>query len=387
MNGSGLTAAVNAGSDTPLTAPRRLLRIAMVGAKGIPALHGGIERHVEEIATRLAQRGHRVDVFTRAYHPYRRPDFAGVRLQRRASLRTKHLDAATHTAWCVLEAVASHRYDVVHVHGIGPGLFTGWAAPRLPTVFTFHAQDWRQEKWGDVARWCLRRGEATAVRRASAVIVVSKLLQRYVYDTYGRIARYIPNGAALPHTTRADRLERLGLAPGAYILFVGRIIADRGVDTLLDAYRQVGGDVKLAVVGDVQLERAQFEALRARGDARVRFLGHQSGDDLQQLYAHAAFCVHPSRVEGLPIAVLEAMSHGRLVLVSDIPENLEAIGEAGESFAVGDVPALGAALERLLGDRDRANTVGKRARQRIERHFSWDAITRATEDVYLDLLT
>jgi glycosyltransferase involved in cell wall biosynthesis len=274
VNWNELSARLNATPDAP-PAPRRLLRIAMVGAKGIPALHGGIERHVEEIATRLVQRGHRVDVFTRAYHPYRRPDFAGVRLQRRASLRTKHLDAATHTARCVLEAIASRRYDVVHVHGIGPGLFTGWAAPRLPTVFTFHAQDWRQEKWGRVARWCLRRGEATAVRRAGAVIVVSKLLQRYVYDTYGRMARYIPNGAALPPPLPADRLARLGLTPGRYILFVGRIIADRGVDTLLDAYRQVGGDVQLAVVGEVQLEPAQFErrrfaaTLRARGVLRA----------------------------------------------------------------------------------------------------------------------
>lgn len=373
----------------PAAAPRpqvRRLRIAMLGAKGIPAVHGGIERHVEQIAIRLVRLGHQVDVFTRTYHPFAEPLFEGVRLRRRPSLRTKHLDAASHTALCVLEAAFSQRYDLLHVHGIGPGLFLGWGARRLPTVFTYHAQDWRQEKWGRLARWSLLRGEANAVRQAGAVIAVSRLLQRHVYDTYGRIAHFIPNGASLPPPAGDEHLARFGLQPGNYLLFVGRIIADRGLDTLLDAYRQVPGEMPLVLVGEVQLSRQLFGQLRQRADPRVHFLGHQGGAVLEQLYAHALFCVHPSRVEGLPIAVLEEMSHGKLVLVSDIAENLEAIGEAGRSFPVGDVPGLRDALLSLLAARQELVRVGQRARERVQQQFGWDAITRATEAVYAGLL-
>jgi glycosyltransferase involved in cell wall biosynthesis len=215
----------------------RPLRIAMVGHKGIPALHGGIERHVDEIARRLVRLGHRVDVFNRPYHPERSGHYEGVRVRRRPSLPTKHLDAGTHTALCVLESIVTRRYDIVHVHGIGPGIFVGWARPFVRTVFTFHAQDWRQQKWGRLARWSLQRGERVAVRRAHAVITVSRLLERYVHEKHGRAAHYIPNGATLRPRPAFDLLQRWGLVPGEYLLFVGRLISDRGLARLLEATR------------------------------------------------------------------------------------------------------------------------------------------------------
>jgi glycosyltransferase involved in cell wall biosynthesis len=358
------------------------LRIALLGHKGIPAVHGGIERHVDEIARGLVRRGHRVDVFNRPYHPYRSGGYEGVRLRRRPSIPTKHLDAGTHTLWCVLETILSRRYDLVHVHGIGPGIFVGLAQPFLPTVFTFHAQDWRQRKWSARARDWLRRGEAMAVRRADAVITVSQLLRDYVRERYGRDADCIPNGAHVLADPGHDALATWGLEPGRYLLFVGRLISDRGLAGLVEAHAGLAGAPLLVIVGDVQHDRRHVDELRARAGAGVVFTGYQSGATLAQLYANALVCVHPSEVEGLPIAVLEAMGAGKCVLVSDIPENLEAIGDAGARFAVGDVRDLSAQLGALLADPDRIAALGARARARVEREFDWDAIVARTERVY-----
>ena len=362
------------------------LRIAMVGHKGVPAVHGGIERHVEEIARGLARRGHRVDVYNRPYHPYRQRTYEGIRVRRRPSLPTKHLDAGTHTLWCVLEAVLSRRYDLVHVHGIGPGIFVGLVHPFLPAVFTFHAQDWRQRKWGPSARDWLRRGEAVAVRRADAVITVSQLLRAYVRERYGRDATCIPNGARIAPHPGSAALAAWGLQPQAYLLFVGRLISDRGVAGLIAAHATLPRAPKLVIVGDVQHDRRHVDELRATAGANVVFTGYQTGGVLAQLYANALLCVHPSEVEGLPIAVLEAMAAGRAVLVSDIPENLEAIGDAGARFAVGDVDALRAALAALVADPARVAALGAAARARVAREFDWDVIAAATERVYRDAL-
>ena len=382
MSASPRAAAAPAGTPADF----RPLRIAFLGCKGIPARHGGIERHVEEIATRLVQRGHRVDVFNRAHHPEHERTYAGVQLRRRPSLNTKHFDAASHTALCTLEAAISQRYDVLHVHGIGPGLFVPWAGKRVRTVFTYHAQDWRQRKWGTVARWFLRRGEATAMRHADAVIAVSRLLHHYIEATYGRVAHYIPNGAAAPATVVGDAaLARWGLERRGYLLFVGRILADRGLGTLLDAYRALPEPARLAVVGDAHVSAGEIEALRRRADDRVVFTGYQTGDDLQQLYAHAAAFVHPSEIEGMPIAVLEAMAHGCPTVVSDIAENKEAVGDAGLTFPVGNPDALREVLGGLLARPEWARDLGEQGRARVRSTYNWDDIVRATERVYLGL--
>ncbi len=380
MNGEQTT-----DSRTACDAPPRSLRIAMVGSKGIPARHGGIERHVEEISRRLVQRGHRVDVFTRAYHPLRETTCDGVRLLRRPSLHTKHFDAASHTALCALEIAARGGYDILHFHGIGPGLFLPWVGKRAHTVFTYHAQDWRQRKWGPAARWFLRQGERTAIRHAGAVIAVSHLLQHYVQNTYGRRAYYVPNGATFDVPDSDAGLAQWGLHPRGYVLFVGRILADRGLGTLLDAFAALDGPQRLVVVGDVQVSPATLRALQARADPRVVFTGFQAGATLQGLYANAAVCVHPSEVEGLPIAVIEAMAHARPVVVSDIAENLEAIGDTGVAFPVGNPDALRAVLDELLTQPERALALGQKACARARASYNWEDIARATEDVYLSL--
>jgi glycosyltransferase involved in cell wall biosynthesis len=226
------------------------------------------------------------------------------------------------------------------------------------------------------------RGESVAVRRADAVITVSRILRDYVRTRYGRDATCIPNGARLAAHPGRDALAAWGLEPQGYLLFVGRLISDRGLPGLLQAHATLPQAPPLVIVGDVQHDRRRIDELRAGAGGRVVFTGYQTGRVLAQLYANARLCVHPSEVEGLPIAVLEAMSFGRAVLVSDIPENLEAIGDAGACFAVGNTQALGGALAALLADPERIASLGAAARQRVGRHFDWDAIVVATEGVY-----
>ncbi len=366
----------------PQAGAPRPLRIAMVGQKGIPPLHGGIERHVDELSRRLVQRGHQVDVFNRIYHPRGSGLYEGVRVRRRPSIPTKHLDAGTHTALCLLECVATRRYDLVHVHGIGPGIFVGLVRNFLPTVFTLHAQDWRQRKWGRMARWFLLQGERVAVRRAQAVITVSSLLSRYVREAYGREAYSIPNGATLGPVADPAPLAQWGLEPERYVLFVGRLIGDRGLDILLGAHASLVNPPPLVIVGDVQHDPGQAKKWRERAGPGVRFTGYQTGENLEALYSHAALCVHPSEVEGMALAVLEAMAHGRAVLVSDIPENLEAVGDCGATFGVRDEEALRREMMALLSDPAGRAALGARARERVRQYFDWDAITLRTEQVY-----
>ena len=382
----------------------RPLRIAMIGQKGIPARYGGVETHVEAISTRLAARGHEVWAFCRSrlkpgldgeplpegYHTNGDgSDFRGVRLAYRPSLHTKHTDAASHALFCALEASWAHSFDIVHLHGIGPascapvaGLFG------RPVVSTFHALDWRQVKWGERARRMLHRGEAIGARHSDAVIAVSRLMQAHVQNTHGIDATYIPNGAAPPATPPdASWLSRWGLKPGGYILTVGRIIPDRELHTLIEAFNQLPSTLHLVIVGSETPRTSYSDSLERAAGGRVLFTGDVFGEGLQALYGHCLFYVLASRVEGLPITVCEAMAHGKALVLSDIPENVEVGGEAAHYFKCGDVNALLAALSELSSNAALRAGLGALAAARCRQTYNWDLITDQIEGVYYRVLS
>ena len=323
------------------------MKVAMIGLKGVPALHGGIERHVEELGRGLARLGHDVTVYCRDH--YTPPDASAeaVTLRRLPSVNTKHLDAWTHTLLASLDA-APRRFDVYHYHALGPATLA--FIPRSlgkTVVVTVHGLDWQREKWGPVASAYLRAGEWAAARLATRTVVVSRELQRYFARRYRRRTTYVPNAVGTPGPVDLRALEPYDLEAGQYLLTVGRLVPEKGIHLLLEAYRNVATDLPLVVVGD-DPHGKYLARLREEADDRVRFVGYVYGPPLAAFFAGSYLYVQPSTLEGLSIALLEAMSYGAGVLASDIPPNVEALGDAGFYFPTGDVAALGEQLRRRV---------------------------------------
>ena len=365
----------------------RPLKIAMVGSKGVPARFGGIEKHVEKISIRLARRGHSVTVYGRV--PFCESGmWEGIRVRAVPSIPTKNLDTASNS---MIASAAAYLgdYDIVHFHGIGPSIFC--AKPLrsgMRTVCTIHALDYRQSKWGRRAKRFLEHGERKAVGNSDAPVAVSRLMARQLSEKYGREVRYIPNGATPGAGPEFREAAELGIEPGRYILSVGRFIVERGFDTLIEAYNNTDTDLQLVIAGDARFEESYSSKIRAMAGDKVVMPGYISGRRLEELYAHCAFYVLPSLVEGLPISLIEAMSHSRPVVISDIPENLEVAGGIGETFAAGDPVDLTRALDKVisLGPEELAS-MGAAGLRKVESDYNWDDITGTIEALYLELLS
>lgn len=367
------------------------LRVAMIGQKGYPPVHGGIERHVAELAVRLARRGIAVDIYSRPHYsdadgPTPEP---GVRVVRRPSLPTKHLDAITHTVACTLDSLR-RGHDVVHYHALGPGLLAGvprWLR-RRPTVTTVHGLDWQREKWGALARGVLRLGERASACLPDRTIVVSRALADHYAAAYGRRTDCIPNGIPPPVRREPEAMTALGVRP-PYVLFVGRLVPEKGCHVLLDAFAALPEDLRsthrLVIAGDAGFTRGYADSLRARADDRVVFTGYVHGAVLDELYSNAAAVCLPSSLEGLSIALLESMSYGNACLVSDIPPNREAGGEAVRYAPPGDAAALRDGLADLLRDPAARTRLAAAARTRALEHYSWETAADATADLYREL--
>ncbi len=357
------------------------MKVAMIGLKGVPALHGGIERHVEELGRGLARLGHDVTVYCRDH--YTPPDASaeGVTLRRLPSVNTKHLDAWTHTLLASLDA-APRRFDVYHYHALGPATLA--FIPRSlgkTVVVTVHGLDWQREKWGPVASAYLRAGEWAAARLATRTVVVSRELQRYFARRYRRRTTYVPNAVSMPGPVDLRALEPYDIEAGRYLLTVGRLVPEKGIHFLLEAYRNVATDLPLVVVGD-DPHGKYLARLREEADDRVRFVGYVYGPPLAAFFAGSYLYVQPSTLEGLSIALLEAMSYGAGVLASDIPPNVEALGEAGFYFPTGDVAALGEQLRRLVASPEDVKEKGAAAERRVADLYSWEEVARRTAAVY-----
>lgn len=362
----------------------------MLGQKGIPARGGGVERHVEELATRLAKNGHEVFVYCRDhYTSSRKTTHNGVRCIYMPTIRTKHLDAILHTFLATVH-VLFQRADIVHYHAIGPAslLWIIRLLKRNATIFfTFHCQDYHHEKWGLVARLYLRFGEAIGCRFAHRIITVSKTLTKYVWTAYQRNAAYIPNGAPrIGRIAHRRQLQRLGLVKNEYILSVARLIPHKGIHELIAAYQKILTKKKLVIVGDGTYTDRYVQKLYAlaNGNPNILFLGNQIGETLATLYGNAYCFVHPSHSEGLSIALLEAMQYGQGVLTSSIPENREVIEGVGYTFRTGSVDDLTHKLDFLLRHPDCVRRAGERARLRARRAYHWETIVRTTERCYLE---
>jgi glycosyltransferase involved in cell wall biosynthesis len=361
----------------------------VLGLRGIPNVQGGIETHVEHLYPRLVTLGCDVDVVCRT--PYVDADqrkFGAIRLRRIWSPQRPGLEAFVHSLLGVIYAGFS-RPDILHIHGIGPAAVTPLARLfGLRVVVTHHGPDYDRDKWGSMARAALRFGERMGMRYANARIVISKVIAELVRSRHGRDSVLIPNGVVVPELeASAEHALGFGLVPGKYFLQVSRIVPEKRQLELIEAFRLARpAGWKLALVGglgaDNYSKRVRAAAAETDGVVLTDFL---TGAPLRQVYSHAGAFVLPSSHEGLPIAMLEALSYGLPVIASDIPANLEVGLPAASYFRTGDIEALQSALERFAAATEECGARQAR-RQWVESRYDWDEIAAQTLRVYRNVM-
>jgi glycosyltransferase involved in cell wall biosynthesis len=364
----------------------RHVRVAFIGGRGVVSKYSGIESYYERVGEELARMGHDVTVYCRSYFTPPLSEHHGMRVRRLPTIRSKHLETLVHTLLSTLDAVFSN-YDLVHYHCLGPALFS--FLPRLAgkkTIVTVQGLDWRRRKWGWIASHVLRLGETAAVALPNATMVVSHTLQQYYWQRYRQKAIYIPNGACLVRRSRPQQLAKWGLAPDNYVLFLGRLSPEKNCDLLIEAFERIRTEMKLVLAGGSSHSDAYVESLRRHECEQIRFLPWTSGDELEELLSHAALFVLPSDLEGLSLALLDAMAAGVCVLTSDIPENNEVVAGVGFTFHRGDQADLEHMLDLLLRDPELRRESAARAQKRIQEEYAWPAIARAIEESYYHVL-
>jgi glycosyltransferase involved in cell wall biosynthesis len=368
-------------------AKRPGLRIAMIGVKGVPH-PGGIENVVEELGSRLAARGHEITVYVRPHYtsPSMR-EFHGMRLFHLPSIPTKHFDAVTHTFLATAHAMIS-RTNVAHVHSIGLSPFVlPLRLNGIKTVVQSHGLDWRRNKWGPIVKAYLLASNHAAIRFPHATTVVSRTMQRYYEDRFGQEVVYIPNGVSPCQRVAPDLILQLGLQPNGYILFASRLVPEKGLHYLLNAYRSISNPNKMLVVaGDSNYGDEYAARMKALGCGNIIFLGFVRGRLFEELLSWAYLYVLPSEIEGLSTGLLQAMSYGNCVLVSNIPENREVTEEAGRFFESKSVPDLKEQLEALINNEDLIKEYRCRATERVRENYSWDNVADEYEKLYCQLM-
>lgn len=379
------------------------MKIAFIGHKRIPSREGGIEIVVDELATRMVDRGHQVIAYNRSGHNVAGSEFDGVANGRGKrfsyhgvnvvsvpTIEGKGLAALSSSFFATLQAIKA-KPDVIHYHAEGPCVMlrlAHWAGIR--TVATIHGLDWQRAKWGKFASMYLKLGERTAARCADEVIVLSRGVQEYFQRTYGRSTRLIPNGIEPVEPVAADLIaKKWGLAKGSYVLFLGRIVPEKGVHYLIDAFKRLDTGKRLVIAGGASDSAEYYESVRkaAGSDPRIVLAGFTQGAELAELYSNAYAYVLPSDLEGMPMSLLEALSYGNCCLTSDIPECADVLkGENGVmhgvTFRQGDVDDLAARLRELLDHPDTVAAFGKDAAAYVTGRYNWDKVVQATLKLY-----
>ena len=368
------------------------LKIAALGAKGIPH-PGGIELVMEEIGSRLANRGHQFDIFVRNHYMKDKPfqHYMGMGLPRSRGVHHKNLDAITHSA-SAFPRILVEQYDIVYVNSVGLSTLAWF--PRLlgkKVVLHTHGLDWKREKWGTVAKKLIRMSAWSSVAFPHMTFCVCLEDKRFLEGAYDRHCHYIPNGIPKVVLRQPHEIEEWGLKRDCYLLFMARLVPEKGAHFLLEAWENLPAklkqDKKLVIAGDSNHQDAYYRRLMEFKTAKgVVFTGFATGELKEELLSNALCFVQPSTIEGMPLSILEAMGCARMILASDIQENLDVLAGHGSTFKSRAVDDLAKKLSEILS---RDNSINKAEGEKLNKfgleNYDWDEITDKVEGILMGL--
>ncbi len=369
------------------------MRIAMLGHKRIPSREGGVEIVVEELCTRMVKQGHEVTCYSRKGHHVSGENFdkelsasyKGITIKNVFTIDKKGLAAMSASVTAAI-AAAFGKYDVIHFHAEGPCAML-W----LPKLFgkrciaTIHGLDHQRAKWGKFASTYIMLGEKCAAKYADEIIVLSEGVKQYFQDTYGRETRFIPNGVNRPEIKPAELItEKYGLIKDSYILFLGRLVPEKGIRYLIEAFKGVNTDKKLVIAGGSSDTNTFADELKelAKDDNRILFTGFVEGQELEELYSNSYIYTLPSDLEGMPLSLLEAMSYGNCCVVSNIAECVEVVEDKAFVFKKSDISDLKDKIQQACDNSGLVGRLKSQAADFICNKYDWDDVVKKTLNLY-----
>lgn len=372
------------------------ISIAMIGQKHIPSREGGVEIVVEELSTRMVKKGYHVIVYNRkSKHAMDKKqkitnitNYKGVELKYALTIDKKGLAAMTSSFFGSLQILFS-KADVVHYHAEGPcamiPLIKFFSKKKI--VATIHGLDWQRAKWGSgFASKYIKFGEKMAAKYADEIIVLSNNVQEYFKNTYNRKTNFIPNGVNKPQILKPDIIKKkYKLKKEDYILFLGRIVPEKGIHYLIEAFNKIDTNKKLVIAGGASDTDSYYSELKekAKANKNIIFTGFVQGQELEELYSNAYIYCLPSDLEGMPLSLLEAMSYGLCCLTSDIKECSDVIADKGKTFLKSNVDDLTAKIQQLLEDENLVKKYKKESQNYILEKYNWDDIVEKTLKLYI----
>lgn len=368
------------------------IKISMLGIRGLPPRYGGSETCVDELCRRLHYNND-ITVFCRNHNiikDQRLKEYNGATLVHLPSINTKNLDTITHSFLSILYILFNNTSDIIHFHGAGNSLlFPLLFLSKKKVIVTVDGADWERKKWSRIARFFLKISAFFAVRFADIIVADSPVAENIYKKRFRRYKEkivYIPYGANIEKIEEdKEVLKEFNLRKGNYILFVGRLIPEKGVHYLIDAFEKVNTNLNLVIVGDNEYNREYVRKLKNRNDKRIIFTGNIFGNKFKTILKNCLFYVQPSEVEGTSPILLTAMAFEKCVIVNGIPENISTIGETGINFKKNDVDDLKNKIELLLNSRSLIESYGRKALKRVMENYSWDKIANDYEKIYKNL--
>lgn len=369
------------------------MKIAMIGHKRIPSREGGVEVVVEELSTRLVKEGHQVDVYNRKgknvqdknadKENKKLKQYKGVKIITIPTINKKGIDALIYSFFASIRVLFG-KYDIIHYHAEGPCAML-WIPHlfRKRIIVTIHGLDWQRSKWRGFATKYIKFGEKMAVKYADRIIVLSENVKRYFKETYNRNTDFIPNGVNKPIIKDVNIInKKWNLEKDKYILFLARIVPEKGLHYLIDAYKQVKTDKKLVIAGGASHTNDYLQEIKKKvaDDNRIIMTGFVQGEELEELYSNCYLYCLPSDIEGMPISLLEAMSYGRNCLVSDIEENVQVTKDYATRFKKSDIKDIKNKLEECLQGKHRKQS--KEITEFILNKYNWEEVVKKTELLY-----